>query len=289
MDEITEAESKQTGRFLVIPLKLLKNTEISHTQKFLLSAIYNLSNQRGYCFGSNRYLGEMIGLTKQTAANNVSKLIQAGMLESKVIRNDLNEIVSRKVWLSRKARVFFGIPYYPEREGGSSDKEQLVDEKLGGPNLGIGNYTNKDSILIKQTISIRDDESSLPTTNQKQLPAKTSKPKTSVCSKASIERETLEKIIQHPNYGNGDAAFVGLCFQQMLDWSRAGAKRKADWAATLRNWILSERKRGFHPHSGNQKPRAKTFEELEEERMKEASRKFLERAQKKSEVSNGCA
>lgn len=101
------------------------------------------------------------------------------------------------------------------------------------------------------------------------LPAQRPKkdPRTTVCTKESIPLEVLQELCQNPRYGDGDKNLVIECFEEMFNWSQSGQKRKADWAATLRNWILKRRR--------DNKPRQKTFTELEDDWLKKQSRDFL--------------
>ena len=66
--------------YAVITAKVLMAKDISSTQKLLIALISNLSNERGYCFASNAYLGECLGLSAGTVSNSVSDLELKGYL-----------------------------------------------------------------------------------------------------------------------------------------------------------------------------------------------------------------
>lgn len=250
--------SNQVQPYFQIP-KSVMSSDLSSRAKLLYGVICSYSAKAGYCYASNSHLAKVMNVTERHIQRLLSELSKANAVSVEVNR-DISGT-------ERKIQIFEldqKCPYGGDEEiHGGGDKLVQNGVTESSPHLILSLSNNKNEYYITP-----EDKNVLPA---KQSP----KTKTSVCTKTSIEPETLKKIIAHPNYGNGDHAFVGLCFQQMMDWSRAGSKRKADWAATLRNWILSERKRGFHPHSGNQKHKQKTFEQLEEDRMRQESDKFL--------------
>ncbi len=64
-----------------ISKNIWESKELNVTEKFLMIEIDSLSqNERG-CFASNQYLGDFLGLSKNTVANMISKLAKKGFLE----------------------------------------------------------------------------------------------------------------------------------------------------------------------------------------------------------------
>lgn len=64
----------QHNWYAVITAKVLLDKRLSSTQKLLVALISNLSNERGYCFASNKYLGECIDIAEVTIQQNIAKL-----------------------------------------------------------------------------------------------------------------------------------------------------------------------------------------------------------------------
>lgn len=59
------------GHYIVITTELLLDKRVSPNAKLVFGVIANLSNQRGYCFASNEYIGELI----ESHAGSVSRYI----------------------------------------------------------------------------------------------------------------------------------------------------------------------------------------------------------------------
>lgn len=66
--------------FAVLHAKYLLDPNLSNTEKILISLILNLSNERGYCWASNSYLGKCIGVSKGRASDIISRLVDEGYL-----------------------------------------------------------------------------------------------------------------------------------------------------------------------------------------------------------------
>jgi len=85
------------NNYAVITARVLFNKELTSTQKLLIAVISNLSNARGYCFASNQYLGECIGLSKHTVRDAISDLEKKLVLIRVVKLNAQNEVEFRSL------------------------------------------------------------------------------------------------------------------------------------------------------------------------------------------------
>jgi len=83
--------------YAVIPSEILLDKSLSSTQKLLIALISNLTNEKGYCYASNRYLGECLNLSTGTISDNVSKLEDLKLVRRTLIRNDKNQVESRRL------------------------------------------------------------------------------------------------------------------------------------------------------------------------------------------------
>ena len=83
--------------YAVIPSEILLDKSLSSTQKLLIALISNLTNEKGYCYASNKYLGECLNLSTGTISDNVSKLEELKLIHRTLIRNDKNQIESRRL------------------------------------------------------------------------------------------------------------------------------------------------------------------------------------------------
>ena len=124
---MTPNERQQQIGAAYIPAHIMCDMSLTLTQKVLWGRIQGLSTKLGYCYASNEWIGEQIGIKKGTVSNVVSQLVKSGHLLRKVIRNEAGEITER--WLYPVSRV----------PGGVSTQEliPLSTEELTPPNAGI--------------------------------------------------------------------------------------------------------------------------------------------------------
>lgn len=102
--------------YAVIPSEILLDKSLSSTQKLLIALISNLTNEKGYCYASNRYLGECLGLSTGTISDNVSKLEELKLVKRTLIRNDKNQIESRRLSIVHLyGKTISPIPKNPDR------------------------------------------------------------------------------------------------------------------------------------------------------------------------------
>jgi len=66
--------------YAVITAKVLMAKDLSSTQKLLMALISNLSNEKGYCYASNKYLGECLDISQITVSKNVAELEEKGYI-----------------------------------------------------------------------------------------------------------------------------------------------------------------------------------------------------------------
>ena len=103
-------EHKNVG-WCIIPPWVLARNDLSMTQKVLFGRILGLSEQRGYCWATNAYLSEAIGVAEQTITNNLSKMAAKGIIRIELERKGQARTV-RKIY-----------PLWPQ----SDQKEALTD------------------------------------------------------------------------------------------------------------------------------------------------------------------
>jgi len=60
--------------YAVLPAQVLLSKELTDKQKLLIALISNLSNERGYCFASNKYLGDCLDCSESTIKDHLKKL-----------------------------------------------------------------------------------------------------------------------------------------------------------------------------------------------------------------------
>ena len=63
-----------------IPGEVLFNPELTPTEKIFFGLLRNLSKSKRGCWASNRYLGDLIGVGKQTISNSIANLDKFGYI-----------------------------------------------------------------------------------------------------------------------------------------------------------------------------------------------------------------
>jgi hypothetical protein len=86
--------------FIAIPFKLLRREDLSASQKVLVGLIHSLSAKDGYCFASNQYLGEAIGVNSENVRKWIKGLEEKGIVNRIVKRKPNGEIDYRELRLS---------------------------------------------------------------------------------------------------------------------------------------------------------------------------------------------
>ena len=129
--------------FAPLPAKVLLDKKLSDKQKLLIALIANLMNERGYCFASNKYLGECLDCSESTIKDHLKKLEEMGIL-GRIIKLKPNGDFD-----FRSLVINIEIPHIPQPENNTTPARNLANpsaEKLAH-NI-IDNYTNKKELII---------------------------------------------------------------------------------------------------------------------------------------------
>lgn len=90
-----------------IPAHIMCDQSLTLTQKVLWGRIQGLSTKAGYCYASNGWISDQLGLKRGTVSNLISQLVEGGYLMRKVMRNESGEITER--WLYPLTKVLEGV------------------------------------------------------------------------------------------------------------------------------------------------------------------------------------
>ena len=94
-----EKETNNVGYYSIIPATILYNKELKANEKLLYAIITSLSNKEGYCFASNKYLAEKLGVNPKTISSWVSDLKDRNFIIVEQIRNENKQIIQRKIYI----------------------------------------------------------------------------------------------------------------------------------------------------------------------------------------------
>lgn len=123
--------------YAVLPAKVLLSKELTDKQKLLIALISNLSNERGYCFASNKYLGECLDCSESTIKEHLKKLEELGILGRVIKLKENGEVDFRSLIITIE------IPQ-PENTTTPAEKQTHPPaEKLAHNNIEYNNKVNK--------------------------------------------------------------------------------------------------------------------------------------------------
>lgn len=81
-------------KYVQVPMVVLLNDGISSTAKLLMGLITTLSMKDGYCYASNRYLSNLLKVSKRTISSSITTLRRNNYLKID------NEDSARKIYLA---------------------------------------------------------------------------------------------------------------------------------------------------------------------------------------------
>ena len=92
----------QHNWYATITAQVLMAKDISSTQKLIIALISNLSNEKGYCYATNSYISDCLGISSTTISHNISDMEDKGYLTRIIHRNELNQIDKRFLKITDK-------------------------------------------------------------------------------------------------------------------------------------------------------------------------------------------
>ena len=61
-------------KYVQVPMVVLTDVDLSSTTKLLMGLITTLSMKDGYCYASNRYLSNLLKVSKRTITSSITAL-----------------------------------------------------------------------------------------------------------------------------------------------------------------------------------------------------------------------
>lgn len=88
------------GYYSIIPAIILYNKELKANEKLLYAIITSLTCKEGYCFATNKYLAEKLGVNHKTISSWISDLNKRNFIKIELIRNENKQIIQRKIYIN---------------------------------------------------------------------------------------------------------------------------------------------------------------------------------------------
>lgn len=93
-----ENEENNIGYYAVIPATILYNDKLKANTKLLYAVITSLANKEGFCYASNQYLAQKLGVDQRTITRLLAELRNNNFIIIEIIKNDNGEIIKRKIY-----------------------------------------------------------------------------------------------------------------------------------------------------------------------------------------------
>ena len=145
-----EKQRNKVGYYSVIPSKILYNKKLKANEKLLYAMITSLACKEGYCFATNNYFAEELGVHPKTVSSWISDLRDKDFIIVELIRNENNQIIQRKIYINDSPYPLNNGYQYQSKNG------QAIYQKVEDNNIRnniknnnkvnekiISNYTNQ--------------------------------------------------------------------------------------------------------------------------------------------------
>ena len=120
---VKDEEIQRIGYYAVIPATVLFNERLKPNEKLLYALITALSNKEGYCYASNKYLGEKLGVDPVTVSRWITDLRRNNYVFVDIMRNEKKEIICRRIFPNDVPyRLNNQYPYIRKNQEGIDDE-----------------------------------------------------------------------------------------------------------------------------------------------------------------------
>ena len=131
-----EKQRNRVGYYSIIPSKILYNKELKANEKLLYAMITSLACKEGYCFATNNYFAEELGVHPKTVSSWISDLRDKNFIKVEMVRKENKQIIQRKIYIN-------DVPY-PLNNGYlyQSKNGQAIYENMEDNNIRFNNKNN---------------------------------------------------------------------------------------------------------------------------------------------------
>lgn len=130
-----EKQRNKVGYYSVIPSKILYK-ELKANEKLLYAMITSLAYKEGYCFATNNYFAEELGVHPKTVSSWISDLRDKNYIKVEMVRKENKQIIQRKIYIN-------DVPY-PLNNGYQyqSKNGQAIHQNMEDNNIRFNNKNN---------------------------------------------------------------------------------------------------------------------------------------------------
>lgn len=133
----------------IIPSKILYNKELKANEKLLYAMITSLACKEGFCFATNNYFAEELGVHPKTVSSWISDLRDKNFIRVDFIRNENKQIIQRKIYINDASYLLNNGYMYQSQNGQAINKNMEgniirnnIKNNIKVQRKFISNYTN---------------------------------------------------------------------------------------------------------------------------------------------------
>lgn len=105
------AEHKYPGYTAVLPPRVRYDEKLSPAAKLLFCEVMAMTDVKGFCWATNRYLAGLLRITKVHVGRLLNDLGDRGYIVSEVIRSETGEVKERRIYVTDQAMATIPPPY----------------------------------------------------------------------------------------------------------------------------------------------------------------------------------
>lgn len=117
--------------FLMIPQVVAQDRRLKGNEKLLYGHIFSLTKKEGYCWATNEYLSDLMGVSKDCISRYITHIIELGYLERVVVKDKKSgQITCRKLYIKN----MFADPDEEEPEEEKAEESSRPNDQPSIPN-----------------------------------------------------------------------------------------------------------------------------------------------------------
>lgn len=216
----------------LIPPVIDEREDLTIDEKYLAGKIIGLTNAKGYCYASNKWLAKKINKSIRTVSRIISSLNEKAIISVEVIRDENKRIIERRIFLTAftQAQMHQGGVTTPVSIG--NDTHDVRGNDTSGAEI-YKDKNNKEEIIY--------------TPQGKNLSLNGNGKYTKL---GDITPEVVQEIADKYKVSPG---FVEFQRQKMENWLEAKGKRYKNYKRGLMNWVLSSMETQIRDKQNNRK------------------------------------
>lgn len=157
----TNTKNEEIEQYIKLPIKILKDKNLTDKQKLIFGSIITLAGKTGVCFASNSYLAKIHGCDERTVIRTINKLVKLSYISRKLIHLDSDtkkRVIKRELTINDFGTDNTDRGYCLTSQGGTVSRVQKgtvsdVTDKLYIETININNKYSRADAKNKKLVS----------------------------------------------------------------------------------------------------------------------------------------